>query len=144
MADESLQPLMLQVGIAVRDLGEAIESYREVFGIDSFRKIDVDDPNANVHAAVAELAGVEIELIQGRGEDHPLGRFLGDRPAKLQHIGIYVDDAKAEAARLEARGGHVLQAAGTEDVRSILVDVRAKTGLLIELLEGEPGSRRIG
>ena len=57
----------LQLGIVVEDLDRAIERAERLFGAGPFRRLSV--PEAGVDAAVADWAGVELELIVAATEE---------------------------------------------------------------------------
>ena len=126
----------LQLGIVVANLEEAMANYERVLGVGPFRTLDV--PEAGVRAAMADWAGVEIELIQATN-DAAAGmheRFLKGRPARLQHIGAYVPDRAREVEHFQAVGVRMLhEDLGGDDVRTALADLRGDTGFLLEILE---------
>jgi methylmalonyl-CoA/ethylmalonyl-CoA epimerase len=66
--------LIDHVGIAVSDLGEAVDRYRRMFGIEPVRE-RMDDQGRGVLFAVE----VVRQLIGALGPDTPVGRFLGKR-----------------------------------------------------------------
>ena len=126
----------LQIGVIVVDLEAAIGKAEELFAIAPWRILNV--PEAGVRAAVADWAGVEIELIAAANErtreEHR--QMLGGKTAMFTHLGAYVKDKDAELARLEAAGVPVIyRDMGDEDVRTAMVDVRNEAGYLLELLE---------
>ena len=77
----------IQLGIVVEDLDAAIDRAQSLFGAGPFRRLSV--PEAGVEAAVADWAGVEIELIVAATDavraDHE--RTLKGKSARLTHIG---------------------------------------------------------
>ena len=126
----------LQLGIIVANLDEAIAQYTRVLGVGPFRQLDV--PEAGVRAAMADWAGVEIELIAAANDEaaEMHEQFLKGRPARLQHIGAYVPDRAAEVDHFKALGARMLhEDLGGEDVRTALTDLRGETGFLLEILE---------
>ncbi|MGI9286552.1 MAG: VOC family protein [Pseudomonadales bacterium] len=131
-----MQTEKLQIGIIVENLETAINKAEELFAITPWRTLDV--PEAGVQAAVADWAGVEIELIVAANdktrEEHQ--RMLKGKAARFTHVGAYVKNKDAEVARLEALGVPVLyRDTGDEDLRTAMVDVRNEAGYLLELLE---------
>ena len=126
----------LQLGIVVEDLDRAIERAEKLFGAGPFRRLGV--PEAGVDAAVADWAGVEIELIVAATDEarEQHRRLLKGKSARLTHIGAYVKDK--DAALDHFRGVDVpvvYEDTGDEDVRTAMVDLRNDAGFLLELLQ---------
>ena len=126
----------LQLGIVVEDLDRAIERAQELFGAGPFRRLSV--PEAGVDAAVADWAGVEIELIVGATDETRAQhlKLLKGRSARLIHIGAYVKDKDAALSHFRGLGVPVVyEDTGETDVRTAMVDLRNDAGFLLELLQ---------
>ena len=126
----------LQIGVVVEDLDNAMDKGQELFGIGTWRVIDV--PEAGVRAAMADWAGVEIELIVAATDEarQQHQHMLKGKSARFTHIGAYVKDKDAETARLESKGVKVVyRDTGDENIRTSMVDVRNEAGYLLELLQ---------
>ena len=126
----------LQVGVIVEDLEAAMARGTELFGLGPWRVIDV--PEAGVRAAMADWAGVEVELIVGANEQtkEQHQKMLKGKTARFTHLGAYVKDKDAEIARFEEEGVKVVYRDMGDDVmRTAMVDVRNEAGYLLELIE---------
>ncbi|MEM7413068.1 MAG: VOC family protein [Myxococcota bacterium] len=126
----------LQLGVVVEDLDRAIARAEQVFGAGPFRRLSV--PEAEVDAAVADWAGVELELIVAATDDlrSQHQKLLNGKSARLTHIGAYVPSK--DAALDHFRGVDVpvvYEDTGDADVRTGMVDLRNDAGFLLELLE---------
>jgi methylmalonyl-CoA/ethylmalonyl-CoA epimerase len=135
-ATRTVEAQKLQLGIIVANLEASIASYERVLGVGPFRTLDV--PEAGVRAAMADWAGVEIELIEAANDEAAAmnARFLKGRPARLQHIGAYVPDRAREVEHFKEIGARMLhEDVGGDDVHSALADLRNDTGFLLEILE---------
>ncbi len=126
----------LQIGVIVENLEAAIGKAEALFSIAPWRTLDV--PEAGVKAAVADWAGVEIELIAASNdatrEQHR--KMLRGKSAAFTHVGAYVKDKDAEVARLDGLGVPIVyRDMGDEDVRTAMVDVRNEAGYMLELLQ---------
>lgn len=126
----------LQLGIVVEDLDQAIARAETLFGAGPFRRLSV--PEAGVDAAVADWAGVEVELIvaatDAMREEH--GRLLKGKSARLTHIGAYVPDKDVVLSHFrDADVAVVYEDTGDTEVRTAMVDLRNDAGFLLELLE---------
>ena len=108
----------------------------KLFGAGPFRRLSV--PEAGVDAAVADWAGVEVELIvaatdQTR-EEH--ARLLKGKAARLTHIGAYVPDKDDALGHFRGFDVPVVyEDTGDADVRTAMVDLRNDSGFLLELLQ---------
>ena len=126
----------LQIGVIVEDLDWAMAKADELFAIKPWRTLDV--PEAGVRAAMADWAGVELELIEAATDDvrQQHLQMLKGKSARFTHIGAYVKDKDAETERLESKGVKVLyRDTGGDEVRTSMVDVRNEAGYLLELLQ---------
>jgi methylmalonyl-CoA/ethylmalonyl-CoA epimerase len=82
-----------------------------------------------------------IELLKPLQPDSPLVRFLGDKPSRLHHVAILVDDIVAELAHLKARGVRLIDEQprrGAHGNRIAFLHPSATGGTLLELCQ--PGA----
>ena len=94
------------VGIAVDDLGDAVDVYRRLFGAELEQRESL--PDQGVDAAALRVGGSRLELLGARGPDTPVGRFLAGRGPGVHHVAFAVDDVGAELARLAAAGAELV------------------------------------
>jgi methylmalonyl-CoA/ethylmalonyl-CoA epimerase len=101
------------VGIACHDLRQAIELYRETFGL------EVVSLESNEEQGVREAmlavgrdnpmpgaAGAGyVQLLEPLGPDTPVGKFLARRGEGIHHIGYGVDDVKAALVTIGGTSG---------------------------------------
>jgi methylmalonyl-CoA epimerase len=122
------------LGIAVKDLEEAREFYRSVFGLESSEPIIGGDGAINV--SMVEVGGVLIELLQPVGNEGVMAKFLEKRGEGIHHICYEVEDINAEIASLKAAGIEVLGEVkpGAEGM-SVFLHPRGTHGVLVELVE---------
>ncbi len=126
----------LQLGVVVEDLDRAIERAEALFGAGPFRRLVVDE--AGVHAAVADWAGIELELIVAANDDTRAQhqKLLKGKSARLTHVGAYVQDKNAALDHFRQVDVPVVyEDTGDADVRTAMVDLRNDAGFLLELLE---------
>ena len=123
------------VGIAVRDLDEAIATYGKLFGAELEHRDTVSEQG--VEAAAVLVGGSRIELLAATGEDTPVGRFLAKRGPGIHHVAYEVDDLDAELAELDAQGVELIDHAprpGFYGLRVAFVHPDAADGVLAELV----------
>lgn len=95
------------VAIAVPDLEAAAETYRDVLGVNVSAPVDM--PEHGVTTIFVELPNTKIELMAILGEASPIAGFLERSPSGgIHHICYEVDDIKAAAFELQAKGARIL------------------------------------
>jgi methylmalonyl-CoA epimerase len=90
------------IGIAVDDLGAAIERYASLFGATVEHRERVEDQG--VEAASLRVGSSRLELLSPLGSDTPVGKFLAKRGPGMHHVAFEVEDVGAELRRLKADG----------------------------------------
>jgi methylmalonyl-CoA/ethylmalonyl-CoA epimerase len=94
------------VGIAVRDLEQAIATWERLFGA---RVEHRDSLAAQGVDAVSLLVGDgRIELVAPTGEDTPVGRFLARRGPGMHHVALEAGDIDEAVRELAAAGVHLI------------------------------------
>jgi methylmalonyl-CoA epimerase len=123
------------VGMAVRDLDEAIATYGKLFGAELEHRDTVSEQG--VEAAAVLVGGSRIELLAATAEDTPVGRFLAKRGPGIHHVAYEVDDLDAELAELGAQGVELIDQEprrGLYGLRVAFVHPDAADGVLAELV----------
>jgi len=128
------------VGIAVSDLGEAVERYRRTFGIEPVHRERMDDQGVEeVLFAVGESF---VQLLGALGPDTPVGRFLGKRGPGVHHVGYRVASVADALEHLRAEGVGLIGEAprlGSRGTTIAFVHPKDTGGVLIELVEAPEG-----
>jgi methylmalonyl-CoA/ethylmalonyl-CoA epimerase len=96
------------VGIAVRDLARAVETWQTLLGIDAGPAVDV--PEEGVRISFLRAGSPKIELLEPLGPESVIAKFLEKRGEGIHHIAFAVEDIRASMARLSARGVPVIDA----------------------------------
>jgi len=96
------------VGVAVRDLDEAIETYERLFGA----TVEHRDALASqgVEAAAMRVGSSRVELLAPTGEDTPVGRFLARRGPGMHHVALESGDVESSLRDLAAAGAELIDA----------------------------------
>jgi methylmalonyl-CoA/ethylmalonyl-CoA epimerase len=128
------------VGIAVSDLGEAVERYRRTFGIEPVHRERMDDQGVEeVLFAVGESF---LQLLGALGPDTPVGRFLGKRGPGVHHVGYRVASVADALEHLRAEGIGLIDDAprpGSRGTTIAFVHPKDTGGVLVELVEAPEG-----
>lgn len=128
------------VAIAVRDLDDAIERYRTLYGVEAIRREIVADQG--VEEAMLPVGGSFVQLLAPLGADTPVGRFLEARGEGLHHLAFAVADINQALAHLEAEGARLIDRQprrGGGGARIAFVHPKDTAGTLIELVEHDDG-----
>jgi len=95
------------VAIAVRDIGAASRTYREVLGAQVSEP--VPQPEHGVVTAFVMLPNTKVELIAPLGDASPIEKFLERSPeGGIHHICYEVADVNAARDQLTRLGARVL------------------------------------
>ena len=128
------------VGIAVSDLGEAVERYRRTFGLEPVHRERMDDQGVEeVLFAVGESF---VQLLGALGPDTPVGRFLGKRGPGVHHVGYRVASVADALEHLRAEGVGLIDEAprpGSRGTTIAFVHPKDTGGVLVELVETPEG-----
>ena len=95
------------VAIAVKDIGAAARTYREVLGAEVSAAVPMEEHGVTV--VFITLPNTKIELLEPLGADSPIARFLEKNPdGGMHHVCYEVDDISAARDRLVNSGARVL------------------------------------
>jgi methylmalonyl-CoA/ethylmalonyl-CoA epimerase len=94
------------LGVAVRDLEEAFDTYSRLFGAELEHRDTLEEQG--VDAVALRLGDSRVELLGARGEDTPVGRFLTKRGPGMHHVAYWVDDIEAALADLAGAGAQLI------------------------------------
>jgi methylmalonyl-CoA epimerase len=125
------------VGVAVKNLDEAIALYRDVLG---FRLEAVHIlTERKVKVAFLSTGGeTNIELLEPIGGNSPVAKFLESRGEGIQHVAVRVKDIEAILAEFKRKGGVLVDdkpRAGAEGAKIAFVHPKSTKGVLLELVE---------
>jgi len=129
------------VGIAVRDLDRAIQTYERVLGLRVTGRERLE--REGIEVALIRIGESRIELITPLNPASKVEKFLQDRGEAVHHVAYATDDVAASLQRAGAAGAQLLDAAarpGTHGTRIGFVHPKSVCGVLTEFVEpdGEP------
>ncbi len=126
------------VGIAVRDLDEAIAFYELAFGVTPVHE-EINEEQGVREAMLAVGDGeTRIQLLAPLSDDSPIAKFLDRSGPGVQQVAYTVDDVEAVAATLRGKGMRVLYDRARRGTAGSLVNfVHPKDtgGVLVELVQ---------
>ena len=126
------------VGLAVRDLDEAVAFYARTFDVSVVHEeVNEEQGVREVMLGVGD-SGSCIQLLAPLRPDSPIGKFLDRSGEGIQQVAYGVDDIDAVSATLRSRGVRLLYdeaRPGTAGSRVNFVHPKDAMGVLIELVE---------
>lgn len=125
------------VGIAVRDLGEALTTYQDLLGLTVTHVLEV--PERKVRIALLPVGESALELVEPTASDSPLSEFLEERGEGIHHLALEVDNIEVALEGLQERGVQLIDQTPRRGAMGPIafVDPRSTHGLLLELVERE-------
>ncbi len=90
------------IGIAVKNLHEAIKFYEEVFGLKCYGVEEVADQK--VKTAFFMVGQTKIELLESTSPDGPIGRFIENKGEGIHHIAFAVTGLEEKLQEVKSKG----------------------------------------
>jgi methylmalonyl-CoA/ethylmalonyl-CoA epimerase len=127
---------MDHVGVAVKNLDEAISVYRDILG---FKLLGIHVlTERKVKVAFLSTGGeTQIELLEPLGSESPVAKFLESRGEGIHHIAIKVDNIEKTLEELKKKGVMLVDEkprVGAEGKRIAFVHPKSTKGVLLELV----------
>jgi methylmalonyl-CoA/ethylmalonyl-CoA epimerase len=94
------------LGVAVRDLEEAFDTYTRLFGAELEHRETLEEQG--VEAIAIKVGESRVELLGALAEDTPVGRFVTKRGPGMHHVAYWVDDVAVALERLAQEGAQLI------------------------------------
>ena len=124
------------VGVAVKDLDEAIHVYRDILG---FKLEGVHTMNERMlKIAFFSLGESRIELLQPLSPDSTVAKFLETRGEGIQHLAVKVKNVEATLEEFKSKGVVLIDEkprTGVLGNKMAFVHPKSTRGVLLELVE---------
>ncbi len=122
------------IGVAVTDITAALAFYQDVLGATTKSVEDADG------AAIVALpfGDIDLELLEPRGDEGPVGRFIAKRGPGIHHICFRVTDLDTALERCRDRGYRLVDdrpRVGAHGRRIAFLHPKSTAGILLELTE---------
>ena len=124
------------IGIAVKDLEAANNTYRAVLGEEPYKSETVE--SEGVTTSFFKVGESKIELLAATKPDSPISKFIEKRGEGIHHMAFYVDDIKAEIERLKKEGFRLLNGhpkPGADNKIVAFMHPKDANGVLVELCQ---------
>lgn len=142
MTDSGLFTHIDHVGIAVRDLDEAIAFYEEKYGMKMVhREVNEEQGVAEAMMAVGDSTSC-IQLLAPLSDDSTIGKFIEKNGVGIQQMAYRVENLDDVSDKLRERGLRLLYQEpkiGTAGSRIQFIHPKDAGGVLVELVEPGKG-----
>jgi methylmalonyl-CoA/ethylmalonyl-CoA epimerase len=122
------------IGIAVRDVDQAVEFFKEKFGLETTDR----GTGRGFHVAFLATGGTPVELIQDVTPGGIITKFIEKRGEGVHHISFEVDDIRATLETMQAQGVTCLDKeprGGAHNSLVAFLHPKDTFGVLVELVE---------
>jgi methylmalonyl-CoA epimerase len=139
-----MKAILDHVGIAVKNLDEALAFYRDALGLHVEVPEEVATQRVRAHFIPAGQAA--LELLEPTSGDSVIARYVEKRGPGLHHITLRVDDIHAAVDQLRARGVRLVDEQprpGAEGALVAFIHPSAAHGVLVELKQAPSSTVRL-
>ncbi|MDH3253053.1 MAG: methylmalonyl-CoA epimerase [Ignavibacteria bacterium] len=124
------------IGIAVRNLSEALPLYEKLLGHPCYAVEEVADQK--VRTAFFRVGQTKIELLESTSPEGPIAKFIDKRGEGIHHIAYGVDDVQASLDELSSNGVQLIDKKprkGAEGLQIAFLHPTSTFGVLTELCQ---------
>lgn len=124
------------IGIAVKNLHEAIKFYEEVLGLKCYAVEEVAEQK--VKTAFFMVGQTKIELLESTSPDGPIGRFIENKGEGIHHIAFAVNGLVEKLEELKSKGVRLVDEKprqGAEGLNIAFIHPKSTFGVLTEFCE---------
>lgn len=124
------------IGIAVKNLDEAIKYYESILGLKCYAIEEVKDQK--VKTAFFMIGQTKIELLESTEPDGPIGKFIEKKGEGIHHIAFAASNLKDALSEAETKGIQLIDKEprkGAEGLNIAFLHPKSTYGVLTELCE---------
>jgi len=124
------------IGIAVKNLDEAIKYYENILGLKCYSIEEVKEQK--VKTAFFLLGNTKIELLESTDTEGPIGKFLEKKGEGVHHIAFAVNNIEKSLAEVEQKGVQLIDRIprkGAEALNIAFLHPKSTFGVLTEFCE---------
>jgi len=129
-----MRAVLDHIGIAVRNVDEALAFYRDALGLEIEAPEEVRSQRVRAH--VIPVGPSSLELLEATAPDSAIAKYVDRRGPGLHHVTLRVDDLPAALQHLRARGVRLIDEEprpGAEGALVAFIHPSAAHGVLVEL-----------
>ena len=124
------------IGIAVRNLDDAITYYENTLGLVCYAIEEV--PDQKVKTAFFKIGQTKIELLESTEPEGPIGKFIEKRGQGIHHIAFAVNNIEKALEEVEEKGIRLIDTKprkGAEGLDIAFLHPKSTFGVLTEFCE---------
>lgn len=124
------------IGIAVKNLDEAIKFYEEVLGLQCYNIEEVKDQKVKTALFLTGLT--KIELLESTDPEGPIAKFIEKKGEGIHHIAYAVSDLQKNLDEIHHKGIQLIDREprkGAEGLNIAFLHPKSTYGVLTELCE---------
>ena len=124
------------IGIAVKNLNEAISFYEKAFGLKCYNVEEVKEQK--VKTAFFLVGQTKIELLESTDPEGPIGKFIEKKGEGIHHLAFAVKDLEGALKEVEANGVTLIDKTprkGAEGLDIAFLHPKSTFSVLTELCE---------
>ena len=124
------------IGIAVKNLEEAMSVYKDILGLE-FKGTETVEEQKIIQSTFL-VGGVRIELVKSTHPDGPIAKFIEKRGEGIHHIALRVEDIDESLKNLSKKGINLINKSakiGVGGSKIAFIHPKDMNGVLIELVE---------
>lgn len=124
------------IGIAVKDLEAAIETYEKLLQTPCYKREVVE--SQNVETAFLQTGESKVELLGATDPESVINKFIEKKGEGMHHVAFEVDDIQAEIKRLKSEGFTLLSDSpkpGADQKEIVFLHPKSSNGVLVELCQ---------
>lgn len=128
------------IGIAVKNLSQALEFYQKTLGLTVVQVEEVADQK--IKAAIIPVGESKIELLEATSPDSPIATFIANRGEGIHHIALQVSGLEQILSQLSDTGVKLIDSKpriGAGGNKIAFIHPKSTNGVLLELCEPEQG-----
>ena len=119
------------VGIAVKNVDEAVKFFEENFGAELINKVELEFMQQI--SALVQIGESQFELMEGMGEESVISKYIEKKGEGIHHISLFVDNIDKACDELEAKGLRIINRIPA--MKMAFVHPKSVFGILVELAE---------
>lgn len=124
------------IGIAVKDLEAAIETYEKLLQTTCYKREVVE--SQKVETAFLQTGESKVELLGATEPDSVIAKYIEKKGEGMHHVAFEVDNIEAEIERLKSEEFTLLSDApqpGADNKKIVFMHPKSSNGVLVELCQ---------
>lgn len=124
------------IGIAVKDLEAAIETYEKLLQVTCYKREVVK--SQKVETAFLQTGESKVELLGATGPDSVIAKYIEKKGEGMHHVAFEVDNIESEIERLKEEGFALLSdvpTPGADNKKIVFMHPKNSNGVLVELCQ---------